>query len=113
MDQKVKEAWVAALRSGKYKQGKDALRKLDNSFCALGVLYDVIDPEGWTIKVRRFTPNMKDVRLTRIGYIHKLSDEFTGASVGELDLITRLNDGSYPLKPHSFAEIADKIEKEL
>lgn len=33
------EKWIAALRSGKYKQGKDRLyRVFYNSFCCLGVL---------------------------------------------------------------------------
>lgn len=38
MNPKVKRAWVAALRSGKYKQGKYFLRRPDNAFCCLGVL---------------------------------------------------------------------------
>jgi len=32
--------WVKALRSGKYKQGKEALRR-DNKFCCLGVACDL------------------------------------------------------------------------
>lgn len=40
MDQKVKELWLEALRSGKYAQGKDALR-IGDKFCCLGVLCDV------------------------------------------------------------------------
>lgn len=37
LDPKVKEQWVAELRSGKYKQGKGNLRKGDR-YCCLGVL---------------------------------------------------------------------------
>lgn len=37
MDQKIAERWVAALRSGKYKQGFGRLRS-KNRFCCLGVL---------------------------------------------------------------------------
>lgn len=33
--------WVEALRSGKYKQGRSALRNRDNEFCCLGVLCDI------------------------------------------------------------------------
>ncbi len=33
--------WVEALRSGKYKQGRRALRNKDNEFCCLGVLCDI------------------------------------------------------------------------
>jgi hypothetical protein len=40
MNPEVKARWVAALRSGEYKQGKGALR-LNNKFCCLGVLCDL------------------------------------------------------------------------
>lgn len=55
----IKRKWLAALRSGKYKQGTNGLRtnslrspwrKPFSSFCCLGVLADVVDPEGWQIK---------------------------------------------------------------
>ena len=38
MDKKIAKKWVAALRSGDYKQAKGQLRTSDNSFCCLGVL---------------------------------------------------------------------------
>lgn len=56
MDKTVKDKWVAALRSGKYQQGKYALRKRYTpeshgasfeQFCCLGVLCDLVQPEGW------------------------------------------------------------------
>jgi hypothetical protein len=40
MKHSVKEQWIKALRSRKYKQGKQFLRKGDY-FCALGVLCDL------------------------------------------------------------------------
>jgi hypothetical protein len=47
-----KEQWIAALRSGDYKQGKCQLYEpLSHSFCCLGVLCDLhgeIDGEGIT-----------------------------------------------------------------
>lgn len=38
MKQAEKDAWVAALRSGEFKQGQQALQRPDNTFCCLGVL---------------------------------------------------------------------------
>lgn len=38
MRPKVKKEWIAALRSGDYRQGRGQLRSEDNSFCCLGVL---------------------------------------------------------------------------
>lgn len=47
MDATLKAKWVAALRSGKYKQGKGYLQRTPGKFCCLGVLCNVIDPAGW------------------------------------------------------------------
>ena len=38
----VLKKWVAALRSGQYKQGTYALRKKDDTYCCLGVLCDIV-----------------------------------------------------------------------
>lgn len=40
------ERWVEALRSGKYGQVRERLR-YEDSYCCLGVLCDVIEPQGW------------------------------------------------------------------
>ena len=49
MDAKLKEKWVAALRSGKYKQGVGSLKRKSDTgeeqFCCLGVLCDIF-PKG-------------------------------------------------------------------
>lgn len=48
IDEKIKTKWVAALRSGEYKQGRGALRKKDSGgdrFCCLGVLCDIYAKE--------------------------------------------------------------------
>ena len=45
MNQEIKERWVAALRSGEYKQGRGSLNKGD-FFCCLGVLCDLAAKEG-------------------------------------------------------------------
>ena len=42
MDPELKKKWIEALRSGKYKQGKNRLHRAeDNSYCCLGVLCEV------------------------------------------------------------------------
>jgi hypothetical protein len=38
MNPEIKSLWVAALRSGKYKQGRGTLRNEQEQFCCLGVL---------------------------------------------------------------------------
>jgi hypothetical protein len=47
MDVNIKQKWLEALRSGKYKQGSKCLRPKEDEFCCLGVLCDVINNEGW------------------------------------------------------------------
>lgn len=52
MNPDIKAKWVAALRSGEYKQGYGALHcgsddpKVDGGFCCLGVLCEVAVKEG-------------------------------------------------------------------
>jgi hypothetical protein len=41
MNPEIKAKWIAALRSGKYKQGQDGLKSGDR-FCCLGVLCEVM-----------------------------------------------------------------------
>lgn len=42
MNPEIKALWLAALRSGKYRQGKGTLHNLqDDTFCCLGVLCEV------------------------------------------------------------------------
>lgn len=45
MNSEIKVKWIEALRSGKYKQGKDALRSR-NTYCCLGVLCEVVRSQG-------------------------------------------------------------------
>jgi hypothetical protein len=51
IDQETKDKWIAALRSGNYKQGKTQLRRDDETgseFCCLGVLCEVMGKETCT-----------------------------------------------------------------
>ena len=51
MGKTVKQRWLEALRSGKYKQGTSCLRQNEDDeedyFCCLGVLCDIIDHDAW------------------------------------------------------------------
>jgi hypothetical protein len=43
MNPEVKAKWVAALRSGKYRQGKHVLNRNNDEFCCLGVLCEILE----------------------------------------------------------------------
>ncbi len=52
MNRELKDKWVTALTNGDYVQTTDhTLREFNGygryCYCALGVLADIIDPEGW------------------------------------------------------------------
>lgn len=54
MNPEIKQMWLEALRSGEYVQGKNALRSVDatgqDSYCCLGVLCDLNQQYGWSLK---------------------------------------------------------------
>lgn len=39
--------WVHALESGEYQQGKGFLHPTPDTYCCLGVMCDLADPNGW------------------------------------------------------------------
>lgn len=99
-------AWVAALRSGEFAQGKDLLRKGDN-FCCWGVACELHRRTVGTIRwdEGRFgigismPPQLVHNWLGAEGGTSQLSDK--GLSLADM------NDAGY-----SFSQIADIIERE-
>lgn len=108
-DYPTKEEWVAALRSGEYKQFNGALMRVDvyhdtqreimldkhNSFCCLGVYMSLQYKKGYDTIIGAHNmplcePSIKEHICTLI----------------------QMNDGdpAKDIKPKSFAEIADYIE---
>ena len=96
MNPEIKARWVAALRSGKYKQTKGFLR-CDESFCCLGVLCDVVEPEYWNGEDYAIDPHLPAERLT------------DGVGIDYVDVLTHMNDH----EGETFRAIADYIEREL
>lgn len=42
--------WVPALQSGKYQQGRAALRPENDAYCCLGVACDLLNDEAWSVR---------------------------------------------------------------
>lgn len=110
---KWKDKWVKALRSGKYKQGKEKLhQKTPNGdiWCCLGVFCDVVAPEEWeeydsdyAYDGSTFLPNFdfrKKVKLVKSSDI-ELDEKFS--------FLANMNDH----KHKTFKQIANYIEKYL
>jgi hypothetical protein len=112
MNPEVKTRWVAALRSGEYRQGDGCLRNIADEFCCLGVLCDVHEVGGWHLDGGR--------EFTYAGYDNELPPpdlkEWAGLDWqstyvvidGVLNTLYHHNDNG-----RTFAEIADAIEEQL
>lgn len=105
MDSELKKKWVAALRSGKYKQGRRELRNKEDCYCCLGVLCDIINPLAWEpiglVGFRWSDPNEGTGTC-----LPPFSLSHLGLNASAFDLI-EMNDA----QGKSFNEIADEIEK--
>ena len=109
MNQELKQKWIDALRSGKYKQGTGRLKQIINgesTFCCLGVLCDVAGLEWHLRNENIYGIEMPDSRINTAG----LGDSplFEISNEEQIKLWT-FND----VRGHSFAEIANYIEINL
>lgn len=101
MDAEIKTKWVEALRSGKYVQGQCGLR-VNERFCCLGVLCDIIEPDGWGSEILKQTHNDND------NYPSNGIMKRAGLSIDVALEIAEDND-----RGTSFLELADYIEAHL
>lgn len=112
MNKRIKKLWIKALRSGKYKQGRDKLRqgRGDNrTYCCLGVLESLHcaatgkpfrrNPHGETLSQRT---------AAWAGIDRNEGDAMVESETGSNVYLATLNDTGY-----SFDRIADRIEKHL
>jgi hypothetical protein len=106
MDAALKEKWVAALRSSKYKQGRSRLRTKDDKFCCLGVLCDVIDSEKWELSEGGDCYIYTADRHQSATFI---PNTITDVSGSDQSLLIGMNDTN----EMSFNRIADYIERKL
>lgn len=103
MDEELKEKWLKALRSGDYKQGRNALKTVTNRFCCLGVLADIVNPKGW----------QKDgLEPNKYSWARPKSTSFLPLNLISTDIqvqLVNMNDSD----GKSFTSIADWIEKNV
>jgi hypothetical protein len=100
----LKTKWLAALRGGKYKQGRGLLRNKDNECCCIGVFCDLVAPNGWKEGVV-FGEGFK-----HNGQAHIPKETFLKKfGLHNSKALIFMND----FKRLSFAEIADWIEQNV
>lgn len=110
MNAEMKQKWVEALRSGKYRQGKNYLNA-NGAFCCLGVLCDLSGEGKWVpdkdvelAGVQKYVVNVR-FNGNRACLPVEIAEKYDVHNPGPL--IT-MNDGG-----KTFAEIADYIEANL
>jgi hypothetical protein len=104
---KVMKRWIAALRSGKYKQGKNALRTHDR-FCCLGVLCDLNAKDGgapWEAPAKNNTSGFYAYGDRELRLPDDLANYLKLNAYDVDELIYKNDNGS------SFKEIANFLEK--
>lgn len=99
----VKEKWLKALRSGKYKQGRRQLHK-NGYYCCLGVLCNIVAPE-YDLAEKAYIPT--DL-LDKICNNNCSTNPFYVNEHGDNIYLSVLNDDGV-----SFTEVANIIEKEF
>lgn len=130
--QELKDKWLKALRSGEYSQTSCTLKDSDG-FCCLGVLCDVIDPNGW-ISHEEYqeldSDQSGDWSLHSHGkyiygrefcklYNHKtktseyIYEEFEDLLPVDYSEFANRNDGEDGFPEHDFDMMADWIEKNV
>lgn len=136
MNREVKEKWVAALRSGKYVQGENALFS-EGKYCCLGVLYEVMQiPYQYYLHshTKEYYFNQQETNefgdeLELEGKWYSTSsnsiipdnlyDNLYDISEKEIQKLIIMNDGQSqtgsdePVSRHSFEQIANYIEVTL
>jgi hypothetical protein len=112
MNPEVKQEWIAALRSGEYKQGSEFLRRGDE-FCCLGVLCDLHAKKTSTqwlhgFKGSEYLDN-KERLPEAVSEWAGLQGHNSNDPYMKGNWLSAYNDDEYK----SFSEIADLIEKHL
>jgi hypothetical protein len=105
MNPEIKQKWVDALRSGKYKQGIEELKDSEGRYCCLGVLCVVTKQKKWAGRSTLPEHIQANVGVTECGDLPKpiYVD-------GQLySTLTGLND----FAEYDFNRIADIIEEQL
>jgi hypothetical protein len=124
MKKKYADAWIAALRSGEYKQGKGNLRDMDNKFCCLGVLCDIVKDEiglEWRVVDTSIYSIGHELNVLPIAVQDRLDMKTAGGRFSHsLNNPHVMVHGMYPAVDlwqlndaagYSFEQIADVIEK--
>lgn len=118
MTKELKDKWIAALRSGQYKQGHTYLHKNDE-FCCLGVLLEVADIKMGEHEefgnTYHFIVDESDKDIQIVSCLPGKLQKTLGLGGGYHELLWQMNDGIGVAANNrqSFTEIAQYIEQNI
>lgn len=112
MNRELVEKWVAALRSGEYKQTTGCLRDI-GLYCCIGVSYNIHDKCNWDLdfeeeqylETETLPRYIEDDYGSNVEVIHPI----TGTKQRLKYILSDLND----YRNYNFSQIADYIEATL
>lgn len=111
----IKRRWLVALRSGRYQQGRHALRQRTPEggleYCCVGVLCNVISPDAWTQPRHDGTKQVFDWQSK--GVVANAVQSAGLTHVGLRDNVFRKLAGMNDDEGFSFETIADWIERHV
>ena len=120
MNKEFKAKWLAALRSGEYKQTEGRLRRQQKdgswNYCCLGVACDVLKPDGWGTIENGEGPSRNwawhytfaDPELGSTAYLPEDLGDLIGVDMTWQSRLSIRNDNG-----ETFEQIADLIERGL
>ena len=106
MDPELKAKWIAALRSGKYRQAKSSLRRRISKsvvgYCCLGVACNIVSNRKWH-------RSDESVEMFDWGDVRYYTDHLDFLDGKAIETLITMNDG----EDASFDDIADWVEANL
>lgn len=107
IQEKARRMWVRALRSGKYKWGKEQLHPSEEKYCCLGVLCEVAVKQGVISKYKPNSGTLPYEVASWVGLRSCYGDFGHGEVLDGQDTLAGLNDTS---KRNPFYRISRLIE---
>lgn len=112
MKRELRDKWVAALRSGEYKQGRGALQDTTGGYCCLGVLCRVMEiPSHYTSGGTWFGD--PDQSKPSKHYLPDYVKDQVGLHGRQIFELANRNDGVAEYGKHDFNQIADYIMQNI
>ncbi len=116
-DKEIKQKWIEALRSGKYKQGRGSLCYIDRGkpkYWCIGALEKILGNED-SVLIGFGMPEELVSFDDNDNIINSNSRSYSLLETSQFSTLVELNDGFkvHDKPPHSFEEISEWIDKNL